>query len=123
MKQKIEVIDLELGIEVNNTPPICESTLSKINEKIDVCSKEQEIIERVKEKKERAIEQCFQKLLETAQTDGVEIDQKTLLAIAGTNNVISLMLGIKNLMRKRGNLWVIVKHKRGATVYYSFRPS
>ena len=128
-KKKLDIIELNLGEDVSDltaTPPINSETQENINKKIRLAKQETDAIQRVKNKrneqqkqKEDIINTCFKLLLETTENDG-KISADKIKEIIGEMNLSSVILMIKNLIKKRGNLWHIKKFTKNKKNYYKF---
>ena len=127
MKKKIEIINLELGIEPTKLtiPPVLnQETANKIDELIqnevkeqNVEQKEQKIIEQ--QQKEDITDKCLHLLLES-RGNGIPSEELVKLS---NNNLSSLILRLNNLIKKRGALWKIKKKRvQGKTFYIILTP-
>jgi molecular chaperone DnaK (HSP70) len=130
-KKKLEIIDLELGIDVSDltaTPPISPETQEQIDLKIRLAKQETDAIKRVKAKREKQqnqkdsiIEQCFKTLLEANDKDE-KVPLEEIQKISGDMKLSSVVLMINNLIKKRGNLWCLIKSTKNKKKYYHLVP-
>ena len=130
MAKKLEVIELNLGIDPENLtkkPPISPATQQRIDQFAQQKTAEQAAIIKYKQKKqeeeklkEEAATKVYKALSETPN-NGLTIDD--LIKIAETPDIISVMVRLRNMIKKRGNLWKIQKGKHNGKSVYRFTPT
>lgn len=132
MAKKIEIIDLDLGFDpqsLTTKPPLSEKTAERLDQLIKHEQKEQKAIQNYKEqkqqteqKREEALENCLKKLIElTEQKELLSIED--LLKICESDEPVGTMIRLRNLIKKRGNLWDIKKRRVDNKTKYQLVPT
>lgn len=125
MKKKLDVINLELGIEPDKliTPPgVTEKTQQKLSEIIEFKQEEQQVQQHkiaAAELKEEVADKALHLLLEEGM-DGVPVEELNKLA---NGNLSGLILRVNNLIKKRGDLWKLKKKTMRGKAYYILKTS
>lgn len=128
-KQKIEIVELALGTDINiSNPQLTPETKEYIDQKVRLTVKEQEAIDKLRLKRQQeekqkqdAIQTCFELMLENHKTSTLtSVEEIVKIADSGLN---SFMLRLANYVKKRDNLWKIKKSTKDGKRYYSLTPS
>lgn len=131
-RQKLQVIDLNLGIdpqEITKKPEITPSTIEKANRIIAFDAQEHAALQRIREQKakeeqakEDGIERVYKALI-AAATEQKGVLATELIAIAGSADLSSVILRLRNYAKKRGDLWQITKHRENKQTVYRMEPT
>jgi len=124
-KKKLIVVNLELGVnpELETDIPISPQTEAKIQKIVKDSVDDDKLLDAVREKREhQTIEKCLQALVKATEKNET-ISATHLLEIAEHDNLVSVMVRIKNLIAKRGGIWVIRKKKVDGVSHYYLIPS
>lgn len=131
-KPKLQVIDLNLGIdpqEITKKPEITPSTIEKADRIIAFDAQEFAALKRIREQKakeeqakEDGVERAY-KALVAAATEQKSVLATELVAIAGSTDLSSVILRLRNYTKKRGYLWQITKHRENKQTVYRMEPT
>lgn len=128
-KQKIEIIELNLGIDPNLgvKPTINPQTESRIEHLKERQTQEQENITAYLDKKkqeEQSREEGVEKVYKILSSDpNTGLNSAELLIVANSADIVGTMVRLRNLIRKRGDLWAIRKNKIADKTVYRFKPT
>lgn len=125
-KKHLEVVELQLGIDtdkLSTKPVLFGATQVKIDQFKDTKIEEtisdsaaKELIKIEEQTTHQLITTCFNKLLEAG---GTGVDSIEISGICGGKSMLSIMVRLNNLIKKRGGLWKVTKKKsNGKTIYY-----
>jgi hypothetical protein len=127
MSKKIEIVNLDLGIDPEQTIkrlPISQPTSDKIDKVIDLNKKEQAAFEKVIEKRQQ--KQTYSDIIETllanmlnAAANKQELSGTEILTMTKSNNLSGIMLRLRNLVKRRGNNYKIISRREDGISYYS----
>jgi hypothetical protein len=127
MNKKIEIINLDLGIDPEQTikkPTISQPTIDKIEKAIDLNKKEQVAFKKVIEKRQQ--KQTHSDIIETllatllsAAANKHELSSSEILEITKSSNLSGTMLRLRNLIKRRGNDYKIISRREDGIAYYS----
>ncbi len=124
-KKKLTIVNLELGInpELETEVKISPQTEAKIQKVVKDSVNDEKLLAAVREKREHeSIEKCLQALVKATEKNET-ISATHLLEMAGCENLVSVMVRVKNLIAKRGGIWVIRKKKVDGVNHYYLVPS
>jgi len=124
-KKKLIVVNLELGInpELETNIQISPQTEAKIQKVVKDSVDDEKLLKAVREKREQeSIEKCLQALVKATEKNET-ISATHLLEMAEHDNLVSVMVRIKNLIAKRGGIWIIKKKKADGVNQYYLVPS
>jgi hypothetical protein len=127
-KPKLQIVDLELGIdpqEATKKIEIPPETIAKAEKINNFDKQEYAALEAIRAKKqaeeqarEEGIDRAF-KALATAAEEKQGVAATELVVLAGSTDLSGVMLRLRNYIKKRGDLWMISKHRENKqTVYY-----
>lgn len=119
-RQKIEIIDLDLGREViidNDT--IEPKTIAKIDEKINIAKSEKEIISR-NYIPTNLIEECY--ILLTSRIESKEPTKLEELCKIAKNDKSSFVMSQLGKLIKQRDVWKIVRKKQKNETIYCLEP-
>lgn len=124
-KKIIEIVELQLGIDtdkLSTKPSISNQTQNKIESYHEAQLKNKEIEDNAKNKIQEAeqstnkqIIECFNKLLEVGD---IGIDSIVIIGMCSGKSMLSIMVRLNNLIKKRGSLWKVHKRKNGGKTFY-----
>ena len=124
-KQKLIIVNIELGInpELETDIKISPQTETKIQKVVKDSVDDEKLLAAVREKREHeSIEKCLQTLVKATEKNET-ISATHLLEIAECDNLVSVIIRIKNLIAKRGGIWIIRKKKSDGVNHYYLVPS
>jgi hypothetical protein len=116
-RQKIEIIDLDLGKEISIDNDIIEpKTIAKIDEKINIALSEKEIISK-NYIPTNLIEECYTLL--TSRIESKEPTKLTELCKIASSDKSSFVMSQLGKIIKQRNIWKIIRKKQNnETIYY-----
>jgi len=119
-RQKIEIIDLDMGREISiDNDAIEPKTIAKIDEKINIAKSEKEIISR-NYIPANLIEECY--ILLTSRIESKEPTKLEELCKIAHNDKSSFVMSQLGKLIKQRDIWKIVRRKlKNETIYY-FEP-
>lgn len=124
--KRIQIINLELGIDTVKPDHISETTTQKIDKEVTIAKKEQVRIQEIVAKRKHEnipielIEAGFKALI-NASEQGKEVLRSDLLKMTNTDNILSLSLKLRHLIKSRGGHYKITSRKLNGEVYYSLQ--
>lgn len=130
-KKKIEVVELNLGVDLEPVEPdsVHPDTRKKINQKIRLADMEKQAMDQVRQKRQKqqeqkqsAVEQAYQ-TLQQAYKDNQLVELQQLQQISDTDRFSSFILRLNNYIKKRGGIWKLRKKTKNKIKYYYLTPS
>lgn len=120
--RRLPIVSLDLGIEpIIAKEVVSEKTVEKIQDRLTRAVSEHKITEKVDQQlkqKEEAVNKCYQKLVD-AGSEGITVEE----LLVDYDNLISLIGKIRNIIKKRGDIWKLRKRRKQGKTYYYLLPS
>jgi len=121
-KKKIEVVNLNLGMDVNPNPgEISENSKEKIDSLVGTAKKEKETLQ-VNLLSESNVKKCYEMLMQATNAKQPISGESLLKATGNKAQLATLIIKLRQYARERGDIWEISKHRIGNITHYSMRP-
>ena len=123
-KRKIEVVKINLDLNVEKELANRHSSLSD-----EIKIQTTELIEKAKHKQIKSSRKKFEqeKIEEKLQTiydeliKGEPISKDRIMSMYGDKQLSPIIVRLKTFLRKKGNEWVVSRHKHKGVAYYSLQ--
>jgi hypothetical protein len=121
-KKKLEVVQLNLGVNINPNPGIIsKESKEKIDILISNAIQEKEAMQ-INLLSESDVKKCYEMLIQATNIKGTVSGESMLTAISNKTKLATLIIRLRQYTRERGDIWEIQKHHISNVTRYSMKP-